>query len=138
MKKYIVIICCLVLLTGCGNKNKLSDEILESRENILNLIGATDDNRIVIKSENNDNELYYVYEISTSSFVEYLYTFYSSEEEYTAGVEKYGDNTYYSLQKYEDALVLKITMERGKQNGDDDLYTTIMNRYDDDNYEIIN
>ena len=72
MKKIIILFSILVLLCGCS---KLDQSIIDARKNLINNIGVTTKDKIVVK--NGDD--YYVYNISNDySYVAYLYKFHKS------------------------------------------------------------
>ena len=66
MKKIIILFSILVLLCGCS---KLDQSVIDARKNLINNIGVTTKDKIVVK--NGDD--YYVYNISNDySYVAYL------------------------------------------------------------------
>lgn len=121
-------------ITGCSI-NKLPENIKEKQIKIISNIEKVNENDILIKFFNDKEEVsYYLYKINGNNFIQYLYTFHNSESSFNEFVIKYND-TYYSLEKIDDALVTIIVLQKGTDN---DVYKSIENIYlKDKKYEII-
>lgn len=130
-KKFtIILILCLVIITGCGKKNKLSSDVLDKQSKYKEGIGKTNESKIVVKYINDQKEeVYYVYQLSNNTFLELGYTFHNNKESFDKAIEKYKDNTFYGLKSYEDAYVTVINLERGKNESKEELRDGILNKY---------
>lgn len=140
MKKYLIFILIIpILIVGCAKKVAIVEYDKEAREKIIELIGKTEDNRIVVKINKGNFEQYYLYEINNINFTLYNYTFYDTKSDYDEAVEKYKATTSYELQRDDDGLTTRILIQKGSKSNDaDDLTTAILNKYkDNDDYEII-
>lgn len=138
MKKIIVVLLIsLLVLTGCKKTEKLSSEVLKAREDIVSSLGKTNDKQIIINFKNNAKEnCYYLFTVTDTSYIQYLYTFHDSQSSYDNYLEKYQDS-YYELAKYNDALVTKITLQKASQKGSENMYNTIIDKYQDKKYNLI-
>lgn len=141
MKKILIciIIINILFLTGCSKEKEYNDELNKYREKVVNIIGKSDNNKIVIKTLNKNHEdAYYVYHVTNTNYIEYLYTFHQDEESYNKAIDNYKFNTYYNLEKYPESYVTMITLEKASKKDNENLYDTIMNKYQDKkNYKII-
>ena len=82
MKKIIILFSILVLLCGCS---KFDQSVIDARKNLINNIGVTTEDKIVVK--NGDD--YYVYNISNDySYTAYLYKFHKSKKNYDKYTQK--------------------------------------------------
>ncbi len=139
MKKLVIImIFSILLITGCTKKIKFSEEELHNRQAIINLIGVTSEQTIVLKEQNKRKEdLYYVYQIDGRTYTEYLYTFHNSKSSYEDAIKQYSSNTYYNFYAYDNAYVTKITLEKNIKVDNEDIKGTILKKYKDQKYQII-
>lgn len=67
-KMLLIILILLITITGCGKK--LDKDILEKQEIVIKNLGVSNDNYLVY---NKDNK-YYVYYVSDTNYTGYLYT----------------------------------------------------------------
>lgn len=139
MKKIIIVFMTLICLTGCFSKNKLTDEQLNKREEIVEKIGKTDKEKFVVKYKNNNKEdCYYVYIINNNeNYTQYQYTFYNSKDNYEKGVKDFS-NEYYKLKKYDDEYVTYVELQNINNTKDQSIYKLLNDKYKNDKkYEII-
>lgn len=136
-KIFIVLLLCMFILTGCTKKLKIDDNIGNIRNNVINNIGISDDNKLVIKGKNDlDEDIYYVYKFNISTCVCYLYTFHSSIDSYNKKCDAFMSPKF-ELSKIEDAYVTRITLSKEGYDSKDKLLNNLINKYSSDKYEII-
>lgn len=134
MKKYIILILTLFMISGCSNFNH---EINEKRNELINNIGVTSDEKIVIK--NKKSTQYYVYNILNQySYSSYIYIFHKDEKTYNDYVSSKEDISYYDLKKYDDIYVTKVKYTDASIRDNSDIKEVILSKYQDDkNYVIV-
>lgn len=134
MKKYIILILTLFMISGCSNFNH---EINEKRNELINNIGVTSDEKIVIK--NKKGTQYYVYNILNQySYSSYIYIFHKDEKTYNDYVSSKEDISYYDLKKYDDIYVTKVKYTDASIRDNSDIKEVILSKYQDDkNYIIV-
>lgn len=140
MKKYLILLLIIpLLLIGCAKKKPVVEYNNEARDKIIELLGKTENNRIVVKINKGKFEQYYLYEINNINFTLYNYTFYDKKSDYDEMVEKYKANVSYELQRDDEGLTTRILVQKGSKSDDaKDLKTAILNKYiDNKDYEII-
>ena len=136
-KKLLIILVLLLLVTGCKKKPDIDPEIAKARDNIVKTIGATNDNKVVIKFKDKDkHDCYYVYVFNYAGYNKYKYTFYSTKTTYR-GAKDNIDPIKYSLESYDNAWVLKI-LEKKYNVISDTLKQEIIDTYKDKKgYEVV-
>lgn len=134
MKKFFLLILMLLLLTGCSSFSK---EVKEKRNELINNIGITTEDKIVVK--NKKGTQYYVYDILNEySYVCYLYIFHKNEKKYDEYISNKEDVTYYNLKKYDEIYVTKVKYIEASIREDEDIKEVILKKYtNDDNYKIL-
>ena len=140
MKKglFIFVIICLLLITGCTkkSKNELNDDIYKQRSNLIQSVGKTSDNKIVIKELDTGN--YYIFNISGDKANEYAYLFYNNGDDYEVSLNNYS-STLYDTKEYKDIYCLYIKIKTITNNEDKSIKDVILDMYNDTSkYEIIN
>ena len=132
MKKIIILFFILVLLCGCS---KLDQSIIDARKNLINNIGVTTKDKIVVK--NGDD--YYVYSISNDySYVAYLYKFHKSKKSYDKYIQKKENVEFYQLKTFDNSLVTREKYSSGSSTGDESIREKLINNIKkDDKNEII-
>ena len=132
MKKIIILFYILVLLCGCS---KLDQSIIDARKNLINNIGVTTKDKIVVK--NGDD--YYVYSISNDySYVAYLYKFHKSKKSYDKYIQKKENVEFYQLKTFDNSLVTREKYSSGSSTGDESIREKLINNIKkDDKNEII-
>ncbi len=140
MKKYFILLLIISLVVvSCARKKPVIEYEKDARDKVVESLGKTDDNRIVVKFNKGKNEQYYLYEINNINFILYNYTFFNKKSDYEEAVSKYKENSRLELVRDDQALVTKILVQKGSKSDDaKDLKEAIINKYkDDDNYEIL-
>lgn len=140
MKKYLILLLILPpIIFGCAKKEKVIEYDQEAHDKILNSLGKTTNDRVVVKKSKGNNLQYYVYEIKNINFTLYNYTFYNTKAEYDEAVSKYKENLSLELNRDDEALVTKVLIQNGtKSDETKDLRESIINKYKDDkDYEIV-
>lgn len=140
MKKYWILLLIVPLVVfGCAKKKPIIEYNQEAHDNILNAIGKTTENQVVVKKSKGNYLEYYVYEIKNINFTLYDYTFYNTKAEYNEAISKYKENLSLELNRDDEALVTKVLIQNGTNSDETkDLRETIINKYKDDKeYEII-
>ena len=132
MKKIIILFSILVLLCGCS---KLDQSVKDARKNLINNIGVTTKDKIVVK--NGDD--YYVYNISNDySYVAYLYKFHKSKKSYDKYTQKKANIEFYQLKTFDSTLVTREKYSSGSSTGDESISEKLINNIKkDDKNEII-
>lgn len=132
MKKIIILFSILVLLCGCS---KLDQSIIDARKNLINNIGVTTKDKIVVK--NGDD--YYVYNISNDySYVAYLYKFHKSKKSYDKYIQKKENVEFYQLKTFDNSIVTREKYSSGSSTGDESISEKLINNIKkDDKNEII-
>ena len=132
MKKIIILFSILVLLCGCS---KLDQSIIDARKNLINNIGVTTKDKIVVK--NGDD--YYVYNISNDySYVAYLYKFHKSKKSYDKYIQKKANIEFYQLKTFDNSLVTREKYSSGSSTGDESIREKLINNIKkDEKNEII-
>lgn len=132
MKKIIIFFSILVLLCGCS---KLDQSVIDARKNLINNIGVTTKDKIVVK--NGDD--YYVYNISNDySYVAYLYKFHKSEKSYNKYTQKKANIEFYQLKTFDNSLVTREKYSSGSSTGDESIREKLINNIKkDEKNEII-
>ena len=140
MKKYLILFLIIpVVIIGCAKKKPIIEYDEEAHNKILNSIGKTTNDQVVVKFNGGDDLEYYVYEINNINFTMYNYTFFNRKADYDEAVSKYKENTRFDLSSDDNALVTKILVQKGSKSDDaKDLKDAIINKYKDDkDYEVI-
>lgn len=121
MKKIIILFSILVLLCGCS---KLNQSVIEARKNLINNIGVTTEDKIVVK---NDDD-YYVYNISNDySYTAYLYKFHKSKKNYDKYIQKKENIEFYQLKTFDNSLVTREKYSSGSSTGDESIREKLIN-----------
>lgn len=132
MKKIIILFSILVLLCGCS---KFDQSVIDARKNLINNIGVTTEDKIVVK---NDDD-YYVYNISNDySYTAYLYKFHKSKKSYDKYIQKKENIEFYQLKTFDNSLVTREKYSSGSSTGDESIREKLINNIKkDDKNEII-
>lgn len=126
-KKIIIVLLLLLVLVGCKNKDK--EEYNESTNNVISIIGKSDDNRLVYKFKNdNKDTCYYLYDLTESGYTQYLFIIHSDEDEYN----KYVEDNMVNVKTYDNTKVTRIKLNSVIKNSkDEDLKSGIKERNKD-------
>lgn len=132
MKKIIILFSIFVLLCGCS---KFDQSVIDARKNLINNIGVTTEDKIVVK--NGDD--YYVYNISNDySYTAYLYKFHKSKKNYDKYTQKKENIEFYQLKTFDNSLVTREKYSSGSSTGDESIREKLINNIKkDDKNEII-
>ena len=115
LKKLFVILCLMLLVTGCTPK--FSDEVVESRTRLISSLGKTNDKQIVVLYKNKKGYYYEVYSLNQKSYTKYRYMFFNKEEDYI-NAKKEIDIIKSKLITYDDMLSLRVFVSEGKATTD--------------------
>lgn len=140
MKKILVILFSLLILTGCGKeevKNKDNTEFNKRRESYISGIGATNDSRVVVNFKNGKEEdCYYVFYITGSTYTQKQYTLHNGKNSYSTFVDSHITATNYELVRDPELLTTEIILKKN-QSVDGNVKEFILNKYKDKKFTII-
>lgn len=106
-KMLLIILILLITITGCGKK--LDKDILEKQEIVIKNLGVSNDNYLVY---NKDNK-YYVYYVSDTNYTGYLYTLHKSVDEYNEYKEKYKGDINANISFNDESYLTAIRVDTG-------------------------
>ena len=115
LKKLFVILCLMLLVTGCTPK--FSDEVVESRTRLISSLGKTNDKQIVVLYKNKKGYYYEVYSINKKSYTKYRYMFFNKEDDYKKA-KKEVDIIKSKLITYDDMLSFRVFVSEGNATTD--------------------
>lgn len=99
MKKILLLILIIFLITGCNNKNKGEEKVVDKLNDVIETEEEkyVDDNPIIVGLYENDIRLVKEYTISKESFKDLIFgVYYTNEENLESHNQKYNWNKYYS------------------------------------------
>ena len=111
-KKLLVILVLLLIVTGCKKKEPIAPELDGIREKVVQMIGTTNDQHVVIKFEDgNKYDNYYVYEIDKQGYTKYQYILYPNKEKYNTAKASI-DQKKYSMVAYDDSYTVRLLINK--------------------------
>lgn len=135
IKKILILFMLVFIITGCTS-NKLSDDVVNARNNVLSEIGVTDDDSVIVKNNDKNNPIYTRYEINGNEVTVYTYLFFNNKDEYDKECAAL-KSTKYDISKFDVAYVIKLKINKYLSQ-EDNVKDSIISKYtNDSNYEIV-
>lgn len=135
IKKLLVLFVLIFIITGCTS-NKLSEDVINARNNVLNEIGVTDDDSVIVKNKDENSPIYTRYEINGNEVTVYTYLFFSNKDDYDKECDAL-KSTKYDISKFDVAYVIKLKINKYLSQDDDTKGSLISKYSNDNNYEIV-